>query len=99
MSLIVKIRLLHILHVSLSFSRQVGNNLIVPGGSRLIDARGKFVIPGQYILFCGKKSECFLHLHINIISFSATQEVLTPTPTSSCLLWEQLQLTTFTLVR
>ena len=31
-------------------SRQVGNNLIVPGGSRLIDARGKFVIPGWFLL-------------------------------------------------
>lgn len=29
------------------FPRQVGNNLIVPGGSRLIDARGKYVIPGS----------------------------------------------------
>lgn len=30
------------------FFRQVGNNLIVPGGARLIDAKGKFVIPGSY---------------------------------------------------
>jgi dihydroorotase-like cyclic amidohydrolase len=36
---------------SLSF-RQVGNNLIVPGGSRVIDARGKFVIPGLSDLLC-----------------------------------------------
>ena len=30
--------------------RQVGKNLIVPGGSRVIDARGKFVMPGRFFL-------------------------------------------------
>ncbi|CAG2068708.1 unnamed protein product, partial [Timema podura] len=28
------------------FHRQVGRNLIIPGGTRIIDARGKYVIPG-----------------------------------------------------
>lgn len=27
--------------------RQVGRNLIIPGGTRIIDARGKYVIPGN----------------------------------------------------
>lgn len=31
----------------ISVARQVGNNLIVPGGARQIDARGKFVMPGR----------------------------------------------------
>uniref|UniRef100_A0A0B6ZMG4 dihydropyrimidinase n=1 Tax=Arion vulgaris TaxID=1028688 RepID=A0A0B6ZMG4_9EUPU len=26
--------------------KQVGNNLVIPGGARTIDARGKFVLPG-----------------------------------------------------
>lgn len=26
--------------------KQLGRNLIIPGGTRVIDARGKFVIPG-----------------------------------------------------
>ena len=28
--------------------RQMGTNLIVPGGSRMIDARGKYVMPGRH---------------------------------------------------
>jgi hypothetical protein len=28
-------------------NRQVGRNLIIPGGTRIIDARGKYVIPGN----------------------------------------------------
>ena len=35
------------LHILLVSCRQVGKNLIVPGGSRVIDARGKFVMPGS----------------------------------------------------
>ena len=31
----------------LAVSRQVGNNLVIPGGSRTIEARGKLIIPGN----------------------------------------------------
>jgi len=27
-------------------SREIGRNLIIPGGTRTIDARGKFILPG-----------------------------------------------------
>lgn len=42
--------ILYVLHVHCFLLRQVGSNLIVPGGSRVIDARGKFVIPGLLLL-------------------------------------------------
>ena len=29
------------------FCRQIGQNLVVPGGSRTLDARGKLVMPGD----------------------------------------------------
>ena len=32
----------------LSF-RQLGTNLVIPGGSKTIEARGKLIIPGRYI--------------------------------------------------
>jgi dihydropyrimidinase len=31
--------------------RQIGRNLIIPGGTRIIDARGKYVIPGNLYNF------------------------------------------------
>ena len=34
------------LHWERSISRQMGRNLIIPGGTRTIDARGKYVMPG-----------------------------------------------------
>ena len=30
-----------------SVYRQVGQNLITPGGARVIEAKGKYVIPGE----------------------------------------------------
>jgi hypothetical protein len=41
-----------------SDSRQVGRNLIIPGGTRIIDARGKFVIPGNPQILIGFPSAC-----------------------------------------
>ena len=38
----------HVLPILCIYSfRQVGSNLVIPGGARIIDARGKLVIPGE----------------------------------------------------
>lgn len=29
------------------YSRQVGTNLVIPGGARTIEAKGKLVMPGK----------------------------------------------------
>jgi len=29
------------------FYREIGRNLIIPGGTRTIDARGKYIMPGE----------------------------------------------------
>jgi hypothetical protein len=36
----------------------VGRNLIIPGGTRIIDARGKFVIPGNLQIIIDFSSAC-----------------------------------------
>lgn len=38
--------------------RQIGRNLIIPGGTRIIDARGMYVLPGK-VMFNYSGNGCY----------------------------------------
>lgn len=43
------------------FRREIGKNLIIPGGTRSIDARGKYIMPGESIVIgCMPKANKYI---------------------------------------